>query len=94
MNVARTAVTHIIVEAHVHPAVKHNVFASDGDQNTAAADILTSPCQTFRRTWFKITLLYILLFTFYNTLHYIIYKSKFMITNILLENLNDMYKKS
>lgn len=34
--------TYIIIISHVHPTVKHYVFASNGHKDAAAAHILTS----------------------------------------------------
>ncbi len=34
--------TYIIIVSHVHPTVEHDVFASDRDEDAAAADILSS----------------------------------------------------
>lgn len=39
-----TLETHIVAEAHVHPAVQHDVLARNGHQNAASAHILASPC--------------------------------------------------
>lgn len=36
--------THVIVKAHVHPAVQHDVLAPNGDQDAASAHILAGPC--------------------------------------------------
>ena len=32
--------TYIIIEAHVHPTVQHDVLATNRDKDTAAANIL------------------------------------------------------
>lgn len=36
--------THVVAEAHVHPAVQHDVLARNGDQDAASAHVLASPC--------------------------------------------------
>lgn len=34
--------TYIVIVSHVHPTVHHDVFASDGHEDAAATDILSS----------------------------------------------------
>ena len=36
-----TASPYLVVEAHVHAAVEHDVLSSDSDENTATTDIYT-----------------------------------------------------
>lgn len=40
--------THVIVEAHVHPTVQHDVLSANGDQDAASAHILASTCRDSR----------------------------------------------
>lgn len=32
--------THVVIEAHVHSAVQHDILAPDGDQDAASAHVL------------------------------------------------------
>lgn len=43
--------TYIVVVSHVHPTVQHDVFASDGHEDAAAADILSSTLDRECRNW-------------------------------------------
>lgn len=44
-----TSFTHVVVVSHVHPTVQHDVFASDGDEDAAAAHILSSTLEEHAR---------------------------------------------
>lgn len=43
--------TYIIIVSHVHPTVEHDVFASDRDEDAAAADILSSTLEREQGSW-------------------------------------------
>ena len=40
---------YLIIEAHVHSTVQHDILASDSDQDTASANVLAGPCITHFR---------------------------------------------
>ena len=48
-------IAYIIVVSHVHPTVQHDVFTSDGDEDAAAADILSSTLEREQQSSLKVS---------------------------------------